>query len=182
MAATREDDTTKVKDVVTSDVSKKEKRFGQKAKQDDDGTKVPKDEEDAAKASGKNSGKAGGDEDAAKASGKTSGKAGDDDDAAKNLGKADGEAESDVDHQDDAFVSPEEPFKEARMKWEARVQAEAVREEQRRGKVGDARAHADGKAVGKAKAGVKSRTTTSQRIMPGQVAICGNDTRDASDD
>ena len=38
MAATGEDDKTKVKD----DVSKKEKRFGQKAKQDDDGTKVPK--------------------------------------------------------------------------------------------------------------------------------------------
>ena len=102
MAAPGEDDKTKVND----DVSKKEKRFGQKAKQDDDGTKVPRDDEEAATTSGK-----------------TSGKAGDDDDAAKNLGKDDGEAGSDEDHRDDAFVSPEEPFKEARMKWEARVQA-----------------------------------------------------------
>ena len=40
MAATGEDDVTKVKD----DVSKKEKGFRQKAKQDEDGTTVPKDE------------------------------------------------------------------------------------------------------------------------------------------
>ena len=72
------------------------------------------------------------------------------------LGKdADSEAESDKDHKD-AFVSPEEPFKEARLKWEARVQAMEAREDERRGKVGDARAHADGKAVGKTEAGVRS--------------------------
>ena len=74
-----------------------------------------------AKTSGKTSGKA--TSDAAKNLGKDAdGEAEDDDDAAKNLGKdADGEAESDMDHK--AFVSPEEPFKEARLKWEARVQA-----------------------------------------------------------
>ena len=44
-----------------------------------------------------------------------------------------------------------------------------AREDARRGKVGDARAQAE-KAVGKAEAGARSRTT-SQRVKPGQVAM-----------
>ena len=67
----------------------------------------------------------------------------------------------------DAFVSPEDPSKEkleARLLGEARIQA--AKDEGRRGKVGYARALADGKAVGKAEAGVGSRTTISQRISP----------------
>ena len=114
MAATAKDDATAKGD----DDSIMEKDFGQEAIQDDKGAKVPKGD-DAAKASGKTSSKAEDGDDAAKASAKTSGKAEDGDDAARNLGKTDGEAEIDVDHKDDAFVSPEEPFKEARMKWEA---------------------------------------------------------------
>ena len=102
--------------------------------------------------------------DAAKASGRTSGKAGKDD-AAKNLGKADGEAGSD-ENQEDAFVSPEDPSKE---KLEARVQA--LEDEDQRGKVGDARAHANGKAVGKAEAGAGSRTTIPKRVKPRQVTM-----------
>ena len=47
MAATGEDEKTKVKD----DDSMKEKKFGQKTTKDGDGTEVPVDDENAAKAS-----------------------------------------------------------------------------------------------------------------------------------
>ena len=104
MAATAKDDATAT---LKGD---DEKDFGQEAN--------AKAKSDNAKASGKTSGTA--KDDAAKNLGKDAdGEAEDDDDAAKNLGKdADGEAESDKDHKD-PFVSPEEPFKEARMMWEA---------------------------------------------------------------
>ena len=63
--------------------------------------------------------------DDAEASGKTSGKA-TKEDAAKNQGKdADGEASRD---EKEAFVSPEEPYKSARLAWEARVAAVEARE------------------------------------------------------
>ena len=55
------------------------------------------------------------------------------------------------------------------MKWEARIQA--AKEEERRGKVGDVHALADGKAVGEAKAGVRSRATIPKRVKPGQVPL-----------
>ena len=99
MAATGQDEVTKVKDV-SSDVSNKEKRFGQKATKDSDGTKVQQsDDADGTKVQQS--------DDTAKASGKTSGKA-EDDDAVKNQEKINGEAESD-DQQGEAYVSPEEP-------------------------------------------------------------------------
>ena len=154
MAATGEDDKTKVKD----DDSKKDEKFGQKATTNA-GIEIPVKDDD--------------DKDAAKASGRTSGKAGKDD-AAKNLGKADGEAGKDAhgddkDKDDDAFVSPVDPSKE---KWEARVQAQ--KEEDRRRKVGEAPALADGKAVGKAKAGeaeVHATRMPSRRNKNAQILI-----------
>ena len=119
------------------------------------------------KPSGRTTGKAGKD-DAAKTSGKPVGKAGKDD-AAKNLGEADGEAGQDAhdDDEEDAFVSPEDG---PRDRWEARVKA--LEEEERRGKVGDAHALADGKAVGKPKAGeVESRTTIPRRTKRNQIPM-----------
>ena len=157
MAATGSDDATAT---LKGD---DEKDFGQEANQE-----KAKAKSDDAKASGKTSGKA--TKDAAKNQGKdTDGEAEDDDDAAKNRGKdADGEADSD-EEQKEAFVSPEEPYKSARMKWEARVAEVEAREDFPRGKVADARAQV-GRAVGKAEVGARSRTT-SQRIKPGQMTM-----------
>ena len=111
MAATAKDDAT------ATFKGDDEKDFGQEAIQEK--TKAKGDD---AEASEKTLGKA--TKYAAKNQGKNAdGQAEDDDDAAKNRGKdADGEADSD-EEQKEAFVSPEEPFKDARMKWEARVQA-----------------------------------------------------------
>ena len=61
-------------------------------------------------------------------------------------------------------------MKTARLAWEARVAGIEAREDfSPKGKVPDARAQV-GKAVGKAEAGARSRTT-SQRVKPGQVAM-----------
>ena len=114
MAATGSDDAT------ATFKGDDEKDFGQEANKDE-----AKAKSDDAKASGKTSGKA--TKDAAKNQGKDAdGEAEDDDDAAKNRGKdADGEADRD---EREAFVSPEEPYKSARLAWEARVAAVEARE------------------------------------------------------
>ena len=149
------DEKTTQKAKAKDDDSKKEQKIGQKATtyasiktpvlEDDDDKVLAKPsgkasglagQDDAAKTSGKASGIAGKD-DAAKTSGKAVGKAGKDD-AAKNLGKTVGEAGQDAhddDPKEDAFVSPEDVSKD---RWEARVQA--LEEEDRRRKVGDAHA------------------------------------------
>jgi len=156
MAATGSDDATAT---FKGDM---EQDFGQEAK-------IAKEKSDDAEASGKTSGKA--KDDAAKSQVKEAdGQAEDGDDAAKNRGK-DAEGEADRDEKE-AFVSPEEPMKSARLAWEARIAAAAREDFPAKGKVPDVRAQA-GKAVGKAEAGARSRTA-SQRIKPSN----DNDSRD----
>ena len=152
MAATGSDD-----DATATFKGDMEKDFGQEAK-------IATAKGDDAEASGKTSGKATKD-DAAKNRGKDAdGEAENSDDAAKNRGKdAEGEAGSDA----KAFVSPEEPYKSARLAWEARVAAVEARDAGKDfPKLQDVRAQAR-RTVG---AGAKERTT-SQRIKPGQMTM-----------
>ena len=174
MAATGSDDATATfKGDMEKDFGQEANQEKAKAKSDDakaSGKTSGKAKDDAAKNRGKDAdGEAEGDDDAAKNQGKDAdGEAEDEDDAAKNQGKdVDGEASRD---DKEAFVSPEEPYKSARLAWEARVAAVEAREDfPPKGKVPDARAQV-GKAVGKAEVGARSRTT-SQRIKPGQMTM-----------
>ena len=109
MAATGSDD-----DATATFKGDDEKDFGQEAENANS-------KSDDAEASGKTSGKATKDDAAKNQVKEADGEAEDSDDAAKNRGKdAEGEAGRD---DKEAFVSPEEPFKSARLAWEARVAA-----------------------------------------------------------